>query len=218
MFTINEVNNMANNDLLIEELGECLEQCRNCSCLATVKQITRTADGNTSLINISETEFEAVTSVAINNNRFYLRINTPEALELKKVLAYRDTVNERGTQLFLQGRANDYILVIDLTKAIESQNVVYIMSYIEPMFITIEDGGLYAVYDFDNMHFSKDNVDFVDVLNEIEYAEEVERFAREREEAKQGDYNENDEYIGNEDILSNDTDINADDDDEDYIQ
>lgn len=201
MFTIIEAND---NDLLLQELEECLTNCRHSKCLATVKQVMTTTDGNTSLTNISETQFDVVASVNINNNKFYIRIETNEPVEIKKVLAYRDTVNERGTQKFLQGQSNDYIHVIDLIKEKEQENLVYIMSFVSPLFMSIEDGGLYAVYDFDNMHFSKDEVDFVDVLNEIEYAEEIERFAEEREGYTEQEYDENDDYINNDELLSSD--------------
>lgn len=202
MYSINEITN----DLMLEELKECLENCRYCKCLATVKQMMTATDGNVSLTNISETQFDVSTSININNNMYYLRLDTSEPVEVKKVLAFRDTVLERGTQRFTSGKSNDYILVIDLVKEKEQENLVYIMSFISPMFMSTEDGGLFAVYDFDNMHFSKDEVDFVDVLNEIEYAEEVERFALEREGVQEQDYDENEDYIGNDELLSNDTD------------
>lgn len=203
MYTVQEANG---NDLLLKELEECLINCRHCNCLATVKQAMITTEGNINLTNISETQFDVTAFITINNNRFYVRLETNEPIEIKKVLAFRDTVNERGTQKFLRGQDNDYIFVVDLIKENEQENLVYIMSFVSPLFMTTEDGGLYAVYDFDNMHFSRDEVDFVDVLNEIEYAEEIEKFALEREGEQEQDFDENEEYIGNDELLSTNTD------------
>lgn len=197
---------MVNNDFVLQELSDCLEKCRHSECLAKITQMLEATNGSIQLMDVSKCAFNADAIVNISNDKVYLRVNTQSLMDAKKVISYRDTVYERGTVCFQQGKPNDYAFELTFVHKREAENLAYFLVFVNPIYITIEDDGLYGVFDFNNFRFMRQFVDYQKVQEEVEYAEEVERFANDRENGNSDDYNENESYISNNDILSNNVD------------
>ena len=195
------------NEIQLGILEECIEQCQQvCNVLASVNQIITDYSGNTSVQEVTAVTFECEPKVYINDNKFYVRITSYNTVDINKIYSAWETVLERGTSKYLAGDNNDYYMKLDLVKQDIENNLSYIMSFVLPMFIGQEDGGLLLVFDLTNMRFSKNTVDFVAVNDEIDYEHEIEKQESKKLEVDNGkdDYDENDDIISNDDLLDND--------------
>lgn len=200
MVSFNDINNA----ILVSELGECIARLHNCSILVAVKQIRETYTGEITDVNVIELGFDNVScSFEINDEDdkekiINLYLVTPDPLDINKIKSAWHTALERNTKRVLNNENGDYFFTIELVKEVEEENIAYMMSYTSPKWVCTDDDRLMLVFSIDNMRFEKAKVDYVAINDEVEYAEEVERHALEREQ-------QNDEDNGeNEDILSND--------------
>lgn len=134
------------NDAVTEqELGDLkmtLLKCKNCSCVATLKRFLQKRDGELSEMALRQMTFNANFQIHINEieaGYIYLTISTKRKADIKQLISFWDTVNKRGTQNFLENKPNDYRLVLDLVNPEMEKNTVYVLSFMQPIFIS-DDG------------------------------------------------------------------------------
>ena len=179
MVTIEEIRN----DMMLNELNECLDKCKKCSAYITIKQVTISLKGEIGYTDISEMTIDVEALPNIYNGVIFLRLITygEDDTELKKIYSFWETLLERSTELARQNRKNDYIMTVDLVK-LENEDTVeataYTMSYRMPNRVYPEYpeyGSLMLEFDSGNMRFEKASINMVEVNDELDYAEEVDK-------------------------------------------
>lgn len=200
MFTLEQINN----DILLTELNECLTECRTCNVLVSIRQFQMSRDGELSEVTISSDLFPDTTCIMDidNTNGLYmLFIQRDDPLDYGKIQSMWQTARERNTKRFLNNTDGDYGLSVELVKEKVQEGTVCHVSFLSPMWISEEQGRLMLVFSIRNVHFGVDEVDYVAVNDDVEYAEEVERHALEREQNKDDDFDEQNDILSNDDYI-----------------
>jgi hypothetical protein len=211
MVSINEIRN----DMMLDELNECLDKCKKCSAYITLKQVTASINGDIGYTDVSEMTVDVEALPNIYNGVIFLRLITTgndSEIELKKIYSLWETLLERSTELARQNRKNDYIMTVDLVN-LEGEDTVeataYTMSYRMPTRIYPEYpeyGSLMLEFNSENMRFEKANIDMVEVNDELDYTEEVNK-QNARQESRNDEPlgedapDESSEFIGNSSYL-----------------
>lgn len=194
------MNNFSNADTQnsLDEFAEVLDKCRECDCISTLKSFIKRSDGEFNHMDLQQNVSINVTSTVLINDKFiYVTLNSSNMADLRQIKEMWQTVLQRGTKKALAGKANDYVLVIDLVKQELEKNLVYTLSFMQPVFISTDGDSVILVFEMDNMFFGKDTV----TLDEIEYEEELDR-DRYEESNFESEYSETDEYIGTDEYIS----------------
>lgn len=208
MITIEEIRN----DMMLDEFNECLDKCAKCTAHITIKQGTISLKGEIGYNTISEMAVDVEALPNFYNDAIFLRLITTDETELKKIYSFWETLLERSTEMARQNRKNDYIFTIDLIKTEKEETVeatAYNMSYTMPRRVYPEYpeySSLMLEFSQEDMRFEKVSIDMIAVNNELDYAEEVDRQNAVQESRKkpafgEKEYNENSEYIDNNDYL-----------------
>ena len=192
------------NNVMLSELEECISECRTGAVLVTVKQVTMNTSGEAKLVDIVKYVFSDTTNlIRIDNEYIHVEINLSDPLEYSKIKSAWDMVLDRGTERALENKNNDLSLFLDIVKQEPDTGYSYIMSFSIPKFVAQENIIIRMSFLLESLHFSMDPVDYIAVNNEVEYAEEEAMRTLEREAAQQDrDFDENEEIIGNDDVLN----------------
>lgn len=134
------------------------------------------------------------THLQVQGRFFYLNFksaveNGDTSTIFAKLRSTYDDVLDRATLLAKNGEPNDFVFKIDLVKEEETDepliNHAYCMSFITPVFCTIEmingENVATLVYEHSNVRFDETDVDNVEMYNEENYAiqEEIARLSKE---------------------------------------
>lgn len=189
----------------LDELTRCLEKCRDCSCLATIHQISQHNDDVATMV-VEQVSVTTNNLINISGDYVYLTLMAENSLDLQQIKSMFKTVLERNTTRFTSGKAGDYELTIDLIQNDEFESMVWRISFLSPVFMTDDNGRLMIMFTKNCAVFSEDSIDFTEVSNEVEYLEELDR---ENEESKitemyEEDTEDTEDTEENDDILSND--------------
>ena len=190
----------ADTQAVFDVLKEVLNKCQKSDCVSTLKKFLQRSDGNLNKMDLQQKVLNSISAtIYINNNLIYVTLNTDSAADLKGVKAMWKTMLQRGTECTLNGEANDYALVIDLIRQELENNTVYTLSFIQPVFISLENDSIMLVFESDNMFFGKEAL----TLDEIEYTEAIEREMYEEDDtAKETKFNDTDEFISTDKYIS----------------
>lgn len=126
----------------IEDLNKVLHKCRESNLVGSLKRFIKRPDGEYNEMVIKQVGFKSKFLININDvdgGWVYLDILSKRKSDIKQVQSLWETSIKRGTQCALEGKRNDYRLVIDLVADDLQRNTVYIMSFMQPMFISIEE-------------------------------------------------------------------------------
>lgn len=79
----------------------------------------------------------------------------------------------RSSENFMNNRENDAVMVIELVGMEQMSNLAYVMAFYDPVFLAKEEARLKLVYDISNLNFGIENVDYIEILQEIDYENEI---------------------------------------------
>ena len=177
----------------LEKLKRVLLRCREGKLVAHLKRFIVNKDGEYREMVIKESMLEGKFMVTINDIEggfVYLDITCKRRSDINVIRNLWETTNKRGTQNFQEKKVNDYYLVLDIISEELERNNVYILSFMQPLFISYE-GAVTGGYDYRT--FNSINNVFYDVeeitLAEIEYEEELDK------QANRGAYEDEDEIL-----------------------
>ena len=145
---------------------ECLEKCRDCECIATLRQYARKNETQFNQLDIQQNVFHAESLINLNDGLAYVTLMTSERGNFQIVRQMHDTVLKRGTERFLQKQDNDYFLIVDLMNKDDEMSIYYTFSLFQPQFFTVEGNSLRIALPMERMHFFKEQLD----RDEIDYA------------------------------------------------
>lgn len=186
----------------LDELGECIDKCVDCNCIATLKQFVERPDGGYNNMDLQETACSVRSIVEVSNGMVYVTLRSSVMAELKRIKGMWETVRKRGTQNFRENKVNDYALVVDLVKDELEHNTIYIISLSQPFFISFEDEEMLMVFPFDSLYFARESA----TLDEIEYMQEQEQGRTEAydddDTPQSSQFTDNDQFIGTDGFLN----------------
>lgn len=181
-------------------LKECIEKCRKCNGVATIRQIAKTDKNKYNQLDIEQYVFSADCTIHINDGLVYVQLTTGENGSLQHVRQMHNIVRKRGTDKYLAGEENDYFLIIDLFKEDETLSIYYTFSLFQPQFFSMEHNTMEVVLPMERMHFFKEQLD----RDEIEYEAMLQEETDTEDDDSDYDsgYAENDAYISGENFLN----------------
>ena len=149
------------------ELKEVLSKCRQCDCVVSLKQFIDNPNGGKNELVLQQNVCETNNVIYINGNYLYLSLTsaTKNNTGLTKIRSFWETVLRRGTARIQEGRPNDYSLFIDLLCSEYDKGKIYIISTVDPIFVTMEEKSLSLVFSLDDFCFGKENL----TRDEVEY-------------------------------------------------
>lgn len=211
-------------DDLMKDLSACLDNCKDCNLVVHLKQFMQKygdEEGKLNSMTVDKYVGHSINTILINGNFIYLTIDTQrDLLPLNKIKSMWHTLIERGHKRYMAGEDNDYALIIDLIGQQENDVMAYSISFLNPIFLTLDDGKMEIAFAMNDMRFEVAEIDLVRIDDEIRYELEVER--------TNGGYgvhnNQNDDLLNNDDILSNEEILSSynnnedDDDEDDYLE
>lgn len=170
-------------------LKKCLEECMNGQIGVFLEEVKiRTRDGailNTMELSRRMTE-RAGSIVRITEKYTYLDLEfeyerDSEALAIHNMFSqYTKRCTELLTNLKAGETINFYTLSFNIVKKAEQDNAAYRITFVNPIFSSLEGSTLKFVFDIDTMDFGIDDVDYEKIKREIEY----EQKSREEEAKK----------------------------------
>lgn len=187
------------------ELEEILSKVRDGNIVGTMRQAVK-HDGEYSYIDIEQAVSQSEAIVYINEGFLYITVQNVRSEQVRKIKSMWNMVLQRGTQRFVKGEANDYLLAIDLIcNELEGKGLVYCISGVQPAFVSSESNRtLMLVFPFDNVRCAKDEVSMYDVEYEAALREEsgndvykMDKYDEDDEDDENGEaYEENNDFIG----------------------
>lgn len=208
----------ANSQERLDELALCLKKTKECSVVATLRQLAESANGEVQSVDIQSVATEAQNLINVEGDLVYAEISEKNGsiTDIKRIRAMWQAFLNRGTVRFLKGEANDYCITIDLIKSELEDSKAYCLSFFNPEFMAGEDHGISLATRFEDFNFGIEDV----TLSEIEYEEEQLQAANgksgngyesqsytemdEEEYDDDDDEDENDEFTSRDDVISND--------------
>lgn len=177
------------------ELEEILSKVRSGNIIGTMRQAVKHND-EYSYVDIEQAVSESEAIVYINEGFLYVVVQNVRNEQVRKIRTMWNMVLQRGTQRFVSGEANDYLLTIDLVcNELEGKGLVYCISAVQPVFVSSESNrALTLVFPINSVRCAKDEISLYDVEYE----------AALREESGNDVYNM-DKYVGDEDDEGSDT-------------
>lgn len=155
------------------ELSEIISEVCNGSIVATMRQAVKKPDGTYNYIDLQQGVTDAKSILQINGEYFYITIQDIRRTDVRKIMTMWNTVLQRGTNCYMKGEANDYLLTIDVVHNDQKKSLVYIVSAIQPVFVSGEsDRDLMLVFSISDIRCSKDEVSMYDIEYEEALREE----------------------------------------------
>lgn len=201
-----------------EEFGEILSKVSNGNIIGTLRQVVTKPDGSGyNYVDVQQAVSQSKTLVQVNENYLYITVQNVRSDDVRKIQTMWNMVLQRGTQCFVKGKANDYMLTVDLVRnELETEGRVYCISAIQPVFMSSEGNrDLTVVFAFDNVRCAKDEVSMYDVEYEAAIREEsgndVYKISdSDDEDAESEGYDENDGVLNTDEYtvgMSNEADV-----------
>ena len=198
------------------EFDEILTKVRSGNIVGTLRQAVKKPNNGESgdedpsaveytYVDLQQAVSSAKTLVQINGNYLYITVQDVHNEDIRKILTMWNMILQRGTQRFLKGEANDYLLTIDLVRdEVEKEGITYCISAIQPIFATNENSRVLTfVFELANVRCTKDEVSIYDV----EYEASLREASGDDVYKISADYEDEDEDEGfeeNTDVLNND--------------
>lgn len=195
----------ANSTEELADLKTVLQKTSLCDAVVTLKQFMTLRDGSMNNVEVKQetTPVEAVVYMDDNLVRVTLKATEDKSKDILRLRSMWDIALQRGTQKALEGKPNDYAVVLDLVKPELEDSRVYVLSFFRPLFMSTEEEGLVLLFDAESVYFGIEEM----TLDEIEYEEELmaESDADERDAGVADDYyDDDDDSEENEDVIGND--------------
>lgn len=207
----------ANTQEQLDELALCMKKTKECTVVATLRQVAESASGEVQSVEIQSVTAECQSVINVEGDFVYAEITEKNGSinDIRRIRALWQAFLNRGTVRFLKGEANDYCITIDLIKDELEISKVYCVSFFNSTFMAGEDHGISIATKFEDFNFGVDDV----TLSEVEYEEELERAAKgssgngyesqsytemDEEEYDDDDEDENDDFTSRDDVISND--------------
>lgn len=183
----------------LDELSECIDKCRQCGCVAMLKKFLRRSDGTMNQYDVKQEVCENMKSIVyINENFIYLTLQTDDIVHIQRIKSMWTAMLQRSTEARLQGRTNDFALVIDVIHQELENSLVYTLSFIQPVFVSAEDNSITLAFTVDNMCFGKETL----TLEEIEYETMLENERlKGAEDYDSSEFSETDEFISTDEYI-----------------
>lgn len=183
----------------LDELSECIDKCRQCGCVTMLKKFLRRSDGTMNHYDVKQEVCENMKSIVyINENFIYLTLQTDDIVHIQRIKSMWTAMLQRSTEARLQGRANDFALVIDVVHQELENSLVYTLSFIQPVFVSAEDNSITLTFTVDNMCFGKETI----TLDEIEYEKMIENERlKGMEDYDHTEFSETEEFIGTDEYI-----------------
>lgn len=197
----------------LEEYKKVLDKCSDCICIATLKQITKGVGS----IDLQDIHCE-VTAIPYMDNDYVRLVLQPNRkggmADLKRIRSIWKTALSRNTSRMLDNKEPDYSFQIELAKTenrtlttatgetVPSSDVItYLLSFHNPITITMEDDEFLAVFDFDNAIYGIEGIDSGEIeyiirLDEEREASETAGVADEVPDDDNNEFTDNDELLG----------------------
>lgn len=198
----------ANETEELSELRTVLQKTQLCDAVATLKQFLTLRDGTMNNVEVKQETTPVETTVFLDDNlvRVTLKATIDKSKDILRLRSMWDIALQRGTQKALEGKPNDYAVVLDLVKPELEDSRVYVLSFFRPLFMSTEEDELVLLFDASSAYFGIEEM----TLGEVEYEEEL--LARDEPDSRDagvaddyddevGDSEENEDVIGNDQFL-----------------
>lgn len=165
-----------NNELVLKELRECIKHCLRGTVVCSLRQVIMSENGKMNSMNMQQVITEKPRCrVQIKDNRIYLDVEFEknDIVDMLKIENVWNQTLSRSTENFMNNKENDAVMVIELVGMEQMKNIAYIMAFYDPVFFAKEEAKLRLVYDIENLNFGIENVDYVNILQEIDYENEI---------------------------------------------
>lgn len=132
----------------------------------TLKQVIERPE-EYDFIDIKQKVLTARPIFHINDKYFYMLLSNMKASEIAEIKLMFNSVLSRGTANFERGKVNDYIFIIDIVSEEIEKNKGYIISGVQPIFISSENNDVTCVFEAQDVRFSLDEISNYDIETEI---------------------------------------------------
>ena len=209
-----QVSKAAEKDM--DEFKLCMIKCRKATCVGTLKQYIEKKEGNGFHTQVLRQEgFDGEFSLRYDrrgrHGYVYLDCVLKHKSDMQRLANMWDTVTTRADKMSMETKPNDYRMIIDLVNDDLTYGKCYLLSLIQPVFISNEgEGNVSNVYQY-KMVFEQDDVYFgiEDITaDEVAYAIESNTNAiytdndDEDDTNSSGDsFDENSKFINNTDFM-----------------
>lgn len=204
-------------DAEFSEFGEVLDKANKGNMVCTLKQAIYSPKTDTyEYVDIRQIVTKTKLFVRLNGDYFYITVSDMRRTEVYAVKDLFNTVIQHGTQKYRTGNANDYLLVVNVGNSNElaTTGFIYTITGVQPIFVSGDgDKDLTLVFDLEKVYYSKDKVSVYDVEYDVAERREKgddaydpltdETETYELDERSQDALEVADNFISNDDILSN---------------
>lgn len=200
----------------LAEFEEILSKVRNGNIIGTLRQAVEKADEEYNYVDLQQAVSSSKALVQINGDYLYITVQDIHNDDIRKILSMWNMILSRGTQRFLKGEANDYLLTIDLVRSeVEKEGIVYCVSGVQPILATSENSRcLTFVFALDSVRCSKDEVSIYDVEYEAamreESGDEVYKIAEYEDDNEDTAFEENADILDNNEYTTGMSSIDSD--------
>lgn len=121
----------ANETEELSELRTVLQKTQLCDAVATLKQFLTLRDGTMNNVEVKQETTPVETTVFLDDNlvRVTLKATIDKSKDILRLRSMWDIALQRGTQKALEGKPNDYAVVLDLVKPELEDSRVYVLSF-----------------------------------------------------------------------------------------
>ena len=165
-----------NDEHVLKELKDCIKHCLKGTVVCSLRQAVISDNGRMNTMNMQQVITDKPRCrVQIKDNRLYLNIEFEknDIVDMLKIENVWNMMLARSTENFMNNRENDAVMVLELVGMEQMSNLAYIMAFYDPVFLAKEESRLKLVYDIDNLNFGIENVDYIEILQEIDYENEI---------------------------------------------
>ena len=165
-----------NDEHVLNELKDCIKHCLKSTVVCSLRQAVISENGRMNTMNMQQVITDKPRCrVQIKDNRLYLNIEFEknDIVDMLKIENVWNMMLARSSENFMNNRENDAVMVIELVGMEQMSNLAYVMAFYDPVFLAKEEARLKLVYDISNLNFGIENVDYIEILQEIDYENEI---------------------------------------------
>ena len=165
-----------NDEHVLNELKDSIKHCLKSTVVCSLRQSVISENGRMNTMNMQQVITDKPRCrVQIKDNRLYLNIEFEknDIVDMLKIENIWNMMLARSSENFMNNRENDAVMVIELVGMEQMSNLAYVMAFYDPVFLAKEEARLKLVYDISNLNFGIENVDYIEILQEIDYENEI---------------------------------------------
>ena len=132
----------------------------------TLKQVIERPE-EYDFIDIKQKVLTAKPIFHINDKYFYMLLTDMKSSEIAEIKLMFNSRLSRGTNNCEKGEVNEYVFVIDVVSEEIEKNKGYVISGVQPIFVSSENNNVTCVFEVQDVRFSLDEISNYDIETEI---------------------------------------------------